>query len=60
MIALNGVRPHELDRAGTVLANFDTPVSDTRGAPGGANPGGAGGGTLNGAATANLKGSDPL
>jgi hypothetical protein len=33
MIALNGVRLHKLDRAGTVLANFDTPVSDTRPAP---------------------------
>ena len=33
LIALNGVRLHRLDRAGTVLANFDTPVSDTRPAP---------------------------
>jgi len=30
MIGLNGVRLHRLDRAGNVLANFDTPVSDTR------------------------------
>ncbi len=30
MIALSGVRLHKLDRMGTVLANFDTPVSDTR------------------------------
>jgi hypothetical protein len=33
MIALHGVRLHRLDRAGNVLANFDTPVSDTRSAP---------------------------
>ena len=33
MIALNGVRLHRLDRAGNVLADFDTPVSDTRPAP---------------------------
>jgi hypothetical protein len=33
MIALHGVRLHRLDRAGNVLANFDTPVSDTRPAP---------------------------
>ncbi len=33
MIALTGVRLHKLDRAGNVLANFDTPVSDTRPAP---------------------------
>src|SRR5262249_37091251 len=33
MIALNGVRLHRLDRAGHVLADFDTPVSDTRPAP---------------------------
>lgn len=33
MIALSGVRLHKLDRAGHVLANFDTPVSDTRPAP---------------------------
>ena len=33
MIALNGVRLHRLDRTGNVLANFDTPVSDTRPAP---------------------------
>jgi len=33
MIALNGVRLHRLDRAGNVVANFDTPVSDTRPAP---------------------------
>ena len=30
MIGLSGVRLHKLDRMGTVLANFDTPVSDTR------------------------------
>jgi hypothetical protein len=30
MIALSGVRLHKLDRAGNVLADFDTPVSDTR------------------------------
>ena len=30
MIALHGVRLHRLDRLGTVLADFDTPVSDTR------------------------------
>ena len=30
MIALTGVRPHRLDRQGKVLADFDTPVSDTR------------------------------
>lgn len=30
MIALTGVRLHRLDRMGTVLADFDTPVSDTR------------------------------
>src|SRR3954463_12124113 len=33
MIALNGVRLHRLARDGSVLANFDTPVSDTRPAP---------------------------
>lgn len=33
MIALSGVRLHRLSRAGTVLADFDTPVSDTRPAP---------------------------
>src|SRR3954453_21392599 len=33
MIALNGVRLHRLDRLGNVLADFDTPVSDTRPAP---------------------------
>jgi hypothetical protein len=33
MIALKGVRLHKLDRAGNVLADFDTPVSDTRPAP---------------------------
>jgi hypothetical protein len=33
MIALNGVRLRKLDRAGNVLADFDTPVSDTRPAP---------------------------
>lgn len=30
LIALTGVRLHRLDRLGNVLANFDTPVSDTR------------------------------
>jgi hypothetical protein len=30
MIALTGVRLNRLDRAGNVLADFDTPVSDTR------------------------------
>ncbi len=30
MIALKGVRLHRLDRAGNVVADFDTPVSDTR------------------------------
>ncbi len=30
MIALKGVRLHKLDRMGNVLADFDTPVSDTR------------------------------
>lgn len=30
MIALNGVRLHRLSRDGAVLADFDTPVSDTR------------------------------
>jgi hypothetical protein len=30
MIALHGVRLHKLDRTGNVLADFDTPVSDTR------------------------------
>ena len=30
MIALTGVRLHRLDRRGRVLADFDTPVSDTR------------------------------
>ena len=30
MIALNGVRLHRLNREGKVLADFDTPVSDTR------------------------------
>ena len=30
MIGLNGVRLHRLDRTGNVLADFDTPVSDTR------------------------------
>lgn len=30
MVALHGVRLHRLDRTGTVLADFDTPVSDTR------------------------------
>ncbi len=33
MIALSGVRLHRLDRRGHVLADFDTPVSDTRPAP---------------------------
>ena len=33
MIGLNGVRLHRLDRTGNVLADFDTPVSDTRPAP---------------------------
>lgn len=33
MIALTGVRLHKLARDGTVLADFDTPVSDTRPAP---------------------------
>lgn len=33
MIALHGVRLHRLDRAGKVLADFDTPVSDTRTPP---------------------------
>jgi hypothetical protein len=33
MIALHGVRLHKLDRSGTLLADFDTPVSDTRPAP---------------------------
>jgi hypothetical protein len=33
MIALNGVRLHRLARDGSLLANFDTPVSDTRPAP---------------------------
>ncbi len=33
MIALTGVRLHRLDRQGKVLADFDTPVSDTRPAP---------------------------
>jgi hypothetical protein len=33
MIALNGVRLHKLARDGKVLADFDTPVSDTRPAP---------------------------
>ncbi|HEX5898095.1 MAG TPA: hypothetical protein VFY32_01765 [Solirubrobacteraceae bacterium] len=33
MIALKGVRLHRLDRTGNVLADFDTPVSDTRPAP---------------------------
>jgi hypothetical protein len=33
MIALKGVRLHRLDRSGRVLADFDTPVSDTRPAP---------------------------
>jgi hypothetical protein len=30
MIGLSGVRLHRLDRMGNVLADFDTPVSDTR------------------------------
>ncbi len=30
MIALSGVRLRKLSRDGTVLADFDTPVSDTR------------------------------
>jgi hypothetical protein len=30
MVALLGVRLHRLDRQGNVLADFDTPVSDTR------------------------------
>lgn len=30
MVALTGVRLHKLSRDGTVLADFDTPVSDTR------------------------------
>ena len=30
MIALTGIRLHRLDRAGKVLADFDTPVSDSR------------------------------
>lgn len=30
MIGLHGVRLHRLDRAGNVLADFDTPVSDVR------------------------------
>jgi hypothetical protein len=33
MIALTGMRLHRLDRLGNVLADFDTPVSDTRPAP---------------------------
>ncbi len=33
MIALKGVRLNRLDRMGNVLADFDTPVSDTRAAP---------------------------
>src|SRR4051794_7588226 len=33
MIALKGVRLNKLDRMGNVLADFDTPVSDTRPAP---------------------------
>ncbi|MGH2945714.1 MAG: hypothetical protein ACRDPC_05530 [Solirubrobacteraceae bacterium] len=33
MIALSGVRLHRLDRQGNVLADFDTPVSNTRPAP---------------------------
>jgi hypothetical protein len=33
MIALTGVRLHRLDRMGNVLADFDTPVSDTQPAP---------------------------
>jgi hypothetical protein len=30
LVALTGVRLHKLDRQGNVLADFDTPVSDTR------------------------------
>jgi hypothetical protein len=30
MVALTGVRLHKLDRTGNLLADFDTPVSDTR------------------------------
>src|SRR4051812_3420438 len=33
MIGLHGARLHRLDRQGHVLADFDTPVSDTRPAP---------------------------
>jgi WD40 repeat protein len=33
MIGLHGVRLHRLNRQGRVLADFDTPVSDTRPAP---------------------------
>jgi hypothetical protein len=33
MIGLKGVRLHKLSREGVVLADFDTPVSDTRPAP---------------------------
>jgi hypothetical protein len=33
MIGLHGVRLHRLSRTGRVLADFDTPVSDTRPAP---------------------------
>jgi len=33
MIALKGVRLHKLARDGSVVADFDTPVSDTRPAP---------------------------
>jgi len=33
MIGLHGVRLHRLSRSGRVLADFDTPVSDTRPAP---------------------------
>jgi hypothetical protein len=33
MIALSGVRLHRLSRDGQILADFDTPVSDTRDAP---------------------------
>jgi hypothetical protein len=33
LIALKGVRLHKLARDGTVVADFDTPVSDTRPAP---------------------------
>src|SRR4051812_18433742 len=33
LIALKGVRLNKLDRMGNVLADFDTPVSDTRPAP---------------------------